>query len=78
MIHRGYEAFKVHTNNNNKPLKCPHCDNKQDDSVEDHCVRGRPDRSKTECVRCFKPFGVIFDGDFYYVVKLNHITDNIC
>lgn len=74
--YKGYEATEVR--NEKSLLRCPHCYKFQEDSVVDHCVIGRPDNSKTTCIHCYKPFGVITDNGTFYVITLLHIKDNIC
>lgn len=74
MIYRGYLAFK---HKKDALLECPHCYQKQEDTVADHCIIGRPDRSKSECIHCYGVFGVVsLDGDLH-VVKLHSLNDNI-
>ena len=75
MVYRWYEACKQ---NKNDMLECPHCFRKQEDTVIDHCVIGRPDRSKSECLHCRGVFGVValVDAELY-VLKLHNVNDNI-
>jgi len=48
---------------------CPTCNKLQEDNVKDHCVKGRPDNSQTQCIHCNKWFTVTWDGDNYNILK---------
>lgn len=74
-VYKGYDSLSAQRDS---LLVCPHCHKRQEDSVKDHCVVGRPDRSKSECIHCYKPFGVIKDGSEFFVVTLINLKDNIC
>lgn len=50
-------------------MRCPHCSKNQEGTIEDHCVKGRPDNSQSQCIHCYKWFTVIWNGTEFKVSK---------